>query len=40
MRLAGKSNEEIEASFEIPTTPFFLGKDIDTIMKPIDSIRL
>ena len=41
MRLAGKSNEEIEASFEIPTnmTIFSWEGDIDTIMKPIDSIR-
>ena len=41
MRLTGKSNEEIEALFDIPTnmTVFSWEGDIDTIMKPIDSIR-
>ena len=41
MRLLGKTNEEIENSFEIPTnmTIFSWDGDIDTIMKPIDSIR-
>ena len=41
MRLAGKTGEEIEESFEIPVnmTIFSWEGDIDTIMKPIDSIR-
>ena len=41
MRLLGRTNEEIENAFEIPTnmTIFSWDGDIDTIMKPIDSIR-
>ena len=41
MRLGGKSAEEIEQSFEIPTemTVYSWDGEIDTLMKPIDSIR-
>ena len=41
MRLSGKSTEEIEQSFEIPTemTVYSWDGEIDTLMKPIDSIR-
>ena len=41
MRLAGKTGEEIEEAFEVPVnmTIFSWEGDIDTIMKPIDSIR-
>jgi len=41
MRLAGKTGDEIEEAFEVPVnmTIFSWEGDIDTIMKPIDSIR-
>ena len=41
MKKAGKSDEEIIASFDIarPMTVFSWKGDIDTIMKPLDSIR-
>ena len=41
MRLGGKSAEEIEQSFETPTdmTVYSWDGEIDTLMKPIDSIR-
>jgi penicillin-binding protein 1A len=40
-KLSGKSNSEIKKSFNIPTKMkiFSWNGDIDTIMKPIDSIR-
>ena len=40
-KLAGKTNDEIEESFNIPTnmTVFTWDGDVDTLMSPIDSIR-
>jgi len=40
-KLAGKTNDEIEESFNVPTnmTVFTWDGDVDTLMSPIDSIR-
>ena len=40
-KLAGKTNDEIEESFNVPTNMnvFTWDGDVDTIMSPIDSIR-
>ena len=41
MKISGKSEEEMFASFqkEVPMSIFSWGGNIDTVMKPIDSIR-
>ena len=41
LKLAGKTNDEIEESFNIPTNMnvFTWDGDVDTLMSPIDSIR-
>ena len=40
-KIAGKTNDEIEESFNVPTnmTVFTWDGDVDTLMSPIDSIR-
>ena len=40
-KLGGKTNDEIEESFNVPTnmTVFTWDGDVDTLMSPIDSIR-